>query len=137
MKQIKRKTHTSSGSVLFLLGIAAVFSIVALFLYFQSIMLATLLSFFVLIFFILLASLTRQKQVKIRKINKPTPISLKQQGYVCKPEEQEYVASEKTKKYHHKSCRFAKMIKDSDKISNNNPGFFRKNNYEGCKQCIK
>lgn len=48
-----------------------------------------------------------------------------------------YVGSIKSKKYHLRGCRLAKLIKQEDKLSNDNPLFFKRRNFKPCKVCLK
>jgi len=49
----------------------------------------------------------------------------------------EYVASSQTKKYHKRSCRLGKLIKNKFKVHSNSQAFFKRKKYKACKVCIK
>ncbi len=47
-----------------------------------------------------------------------------------------FVASKQTKKYHLKTCRLSKIIKNKYKINKNLVNYFKDNNFKACKVCI-
>ncbi|MEK6951977.1 MAG: hypothetical protein AABX29_03105 [Nanoarchaeota archaeon] len=48
-----------------------------------------------------------------------------------------YVGSNKNRTYHKAACRFGKLIKQKEKITSDNVGFFRKKRFSACKVCMK
>ena len=48
----------------------------------------------------------------------------------------EYFGSDDTKTYHHRNCRFRKLIKKKNQVHSNSESFFKKKKYSPCKVCI-
>lgn len=66
-----------------------------------------------------------EKKVFIERPKRPAPPRFK------------YKASTNSKTYHKTSCRLAKLIKTKYKVSNNNLGYFKKQDYKPCKVCLR
>lgn len=47
-----------------------------------------------------------------------------------------FIGSIKTRKYHKRTCKFSKMLKNKFKLHSNSKAFFKRKHYKACKACI-
>ncbi len=149
-KRIIRKQvfDASTAIAAFLLGIAAILSIYAVYIlitdltWFLILLVLVVITYLILVFSVVLPrqviieSRRNINQIK-QKVGSNSVAKIEEDELVCEPKEKEYVASSTSNTYHLNTCRFSKMIKDKYKEQSDDSKKFRKKGYEPCSVCIK
>ena len=154
-RRITRRKIWDAGTIVaaLFLGIAAVLSIVVVFLFAVNYVLFILISLTILIIYLLLVItiVASRKTVSVVTPGRKMEESIIRQGViqdgnakapVIKSEiiqgsEGNFVASTKNKTYHKKGCRLVRNIKPEFKAYSDSPDFFKKQKYKACKICLK
>ncbi|MCK5149811.1 hypothetical protein KAJ87_02705 [Candidatus Pacearchaeota archaeon] len=72
----------------------------------------------------------------VKIVEKPVVKTITKVVEKPKPVPPKYVGSSQTNTYHKSSCKFAGLIKEDYKMSNDDSNFFKKLGYKPCKSCL-